>query len=216
MMLWKMNLFSKLAFFGVSMLNLKGFSQICVPPAPISIMVHWDSQQVAKQAGIIVPGVRSNFQTKTSIQIAAKQSLQNIQIQPTRDWGVLAEPAPRGDVPKRRVTNPPAGLGFTWVDIWDASLGGSFTSQPLWTCSLDESWRNRAENRIYLIPPSIIPPSRSILGQDKVTNTVWWLSSLRLTSSQVEVVELCPFYPRSPFPGHRSGEASVVHRHHLS
>ena len=70
---------------------------------------------------------------------------------------------------------------------------------PFEHVSLDESWQNRVEKRIYLIPPSIIPPSRSILGQHKVTNTVWWLSSLRLTSSQVEVAGIVPFLPSFAF-----------------
>lgn len=42
----------------------------------------------------------------------------------------------------------------------------------------------------YSISYTIIPPSRSILGKNKVPNTLWWLNSLRLTSSQVVVVDL--------------------------
>ena len=62
------------------------------------------------------------------------KKLQRLHRRP-RDWNVLAEPA-HWQVACRCASYPsvPAGLGFTWVDIWDASLGGSFKSQPLWTC----------------------------------------------------------------------------------
>ena len=61
------NVFFKAGVLCVSMLNLKGFSQIRVPPAPIS-MARWDSQ--LKKAGIgCTPGVRSKSQQNKASKI---------------------------------------------------------------------------------------------------------------------------------------------------